>query len=118
MDTYPNGAKYIPEKAEFALFITGDTLRLALRSDRVLLEDGAPVEYFEPITSFFGGPNQPIKKISGRSTSPQHFIIPSLIPRKIVVGEAEAIKAHNAILSELLQVKRDYAAKLQTLIQE
>lgn len=118
MDTYPNGAKYVPEKAEFAIFIANGSLRLALRSDTVLKETDAPVEYFEPITSFFGGPNQPIKKISGRSTSPQHFIIPSLIPRKIVVGEAEAIKAHNAILSELLQVKRDYEVKLQALIQE
>lgn len=118
MDTYPNGAKYVPEKAEFAIFIANGSLRLALRSDTVLKETDAPVEYFEPITSFFGGPNQPIKKISGRSTAPKNFVIPSLIARKVVIGEAEAIKAHNAILSELLQVKKEYETKLQELVQK
>lgn len=116
MDTYPNGEKYIPEKAEFAIFIAGDRLRFALRSNKVVSEADAPVEYFEPITSFFGGPNQPIKKISGRNVSPEHFVIPSLIARKIVIGEAEAVEAYNDILSKLMDAKKEYETKLQELI--
>lgn len=117
MLTYPNGAKYIPEKAEFAIFIAGDRLVLALRSDKVLSGPNDLPEYFEPITSFFsGGPNQPKTKISGRHAAPKHFVIPSLIARKIVIGEVEAIETYNKLLVDLIAAKKFYEESLQALV--